>query len=146
MKLPPYAAVLKAVIEPAEDGTPVLVMPFHDDVVGRPGFLQGGAISGLLEMAAIAALQHALEEDGIDGAGNNGAGTKGAGRNGAGGRIKPINVTIDFMRGGRDKTTYAAGTITRLGTRVANVVATAWQDDRDKPISVARMNYLIIRD
>jgi len=127
MKLPPYAAILRAEVEYAEDGTPVLLMPFHEDVIGRPGFLQGGAISGLLEVAAIAALHHALAGEG-------------------GGRIKPINVTIDFMRGGRDHPTRAAGTITRLGNRVANVEAFAWQDDRAKPISAARMNYLIERD
>lgn len=127
MKLPPYAAVLRADVERAADGTPVMVMPFHDGVIGRPGFLQGGAISGLLEVAAIAALHHALAEEG-------------------GGRIKPINVTIDFMRGGRDRETRAAGTITRLGNRVANVEAFAWQDDRAKPIAAARMNYLIERD
>lgn len=126
MKLPPYAALLKVEVEQAADGTPVLMMPFHDGVLGRPGFLQGGAISGLLEVAAIAALRHALEGEG-------------------GGRIKPINVTIDFMRGGRDRETRAAGTITRLGTRVANVEAFAWQDDRAKPIAAARMNYLIER-
>ena len=34
----------------------VFVMPFHDDVVGRPGFLHGGAIAGLLEFAAFTAL------------------------------------------------------------------------------------------
>jgi uncharacterized protein (TIGR00369 family) len=127
VKLPPYADLLGATVERAEDGTPVLLMPFADAVTGRPGFLQGGAISGLLEVAAIAALQHALEDEG-------------------GGRIKPINVTIDFMRGGRDRPTRAAGTITRLGTRVANVEAFAWQDDRAKPIAAARMNYLIVRD
>ena len=125
--LPPYAEILRVSVE-AEDGAPpVLVMPFADDVLGRPGFLHGGAISGLLEMAAIAALQHALETEG-------------------GGRIKPVNVTVDFMRGGRDKPTRAAGVVTRLGTRVANVEATAWQDERDKPIAAARMNYLIVRD
>ena len=127
MKLPPYAAILCAEVEYAEDGTPVLLLPFHEGVIGRPGFLQGGAISGLLEVAAIAALHHALAGEG-------------------GGRIKPINVTIDFMRGGRDHPTRAAGTITRLGNRVANVEAFAWQDDRAKPISAARMNYLIERD
>lgn len=127
MRLPPYAALLKAELERAEDGTPVMLMPFHEGVLGRPGFLQGGAISGLLEVAAIAALRHALESEG-------------------GGRIKPINVTIDFMRGGRDRDTRAAGTITRLGTRVANVEAFAWQDDRAKPIAAARMNYLIVRE
>lgn len=125
MKLPSYADVLGIAIEPG-DGAPVLVMPFGDDVLGRPGFLQGGAIAGLLEMAAIAALDHALSTEG-------------------GGRIKPITVTVDFMRGGRDKPTRAAGTVTRLGARVANVEATAWQDDRAKPIAAARMNYLIVR-
>ena len=127
MKLPPYADLLGARLERAADGTPVMVMPFGDDVLGRPGFLQGGAISGLLEVAAIAALRHALESEG-------------------GGRVKPINATVDFMRGGRDHDTYAAGTITRLGTRVANVEAFAWQDDRTRPIAAARMNYLIERD
>ena len=127
MKLPPYAELLGAVLEFGADGAPLIVMPFGEDVVGRPGFLQGGAISGLLEVAAIAALRHALAGEG-------------------GGRVKPINVTVDFMRGGRDHVTRAAGTITRLGTRVANVEAVAWQDDRARPIAAARMNYLIERD
>ncbi len=105
----------------------MLVMPFSDDVLGRPGFLHGGAIAGLLEMAAIVALRHALAEEG-------------------GGRVKPVNVTVDYMRGGRDKPTRAIGIVTRLGTRVANVEAVAWQDDRAKPIAAARMNYLVVRD
>lgn len=49
------------------------------------------------------------------------------------------------MRGGRDHDTLAAGIITRLGNRVANVEAVAWQDDRARPIASARMNYLIER-
>ena len=124
MKLPPYADLL-GLTQDGDDAT-ILIMPFGNDVLGRPGFLHGGAIGGLLEMAAIVALKVALEEEG-------------------GGRIKPINVTVDFMRGGRDKPTRAQGTITRLGNRVANVEATAWQDDRTKPIAAARMNYLIAR-
>lgn len=126
MKLPPYADVLGLTLERREDGTPVLLMPFADDVLGRPGFLHGGAISGLLEMAAIAALDHALAGEG-------------------GGRIKPVGVTVDFMRGGRDKPTRAAGRVTRLGARVANVEAAAWQDDAGRPIAAARMNYLLVR-
>ncbi|KQM67606.1 phenylacetic acid degradation protein [Sphingomonas sp. Leaf17] len=123
--LPPYAALLGLAVEPGDEA-PVLVMPFDDAVIGRPGFLHGGAIAGLLEVAAIAALQQALAVEG-------------------GGRIKPVNVTIDFMRGGRDKPTRAAGIVTRLGTRVANVEAVAWQDDRSRPIAAARMNYLLVR-
>ena len=126
MKLPPYADLLGLIAEAGDSGPPVLMMPYGDDVMGRPGFLHGGAISGLMEMAAIAALQHALEADG-------------------GGQIKPINVTVDFMRGGREKETRSLGIVTRLGTRVANVEAQAWQDDRDRPIASARMNYLIVR-
>ena len=130
MDLPPYAAVLGLSLEPGEDGAPVLLMPFSDDVVGRPGFLHGGAIAGLLEMAAIAALDHALGGEGAEG---------------LRARIKPVNVTVDFMRGGRGCPTRAAGRVTRLGGRVANVEAAAWQDDRARPIAGARMNYLIVR-
>jgi len=125
--LPPYAETLGLSVD-AEDATGcTLIMPYANGVLGRPGFLHGGAISGLMEMAAIVALRRALAEEG-------------------GGRIKPINVTVDFMRGGRDKLTYGKGLVTRLGKRVANVEATAWQDDPAKPISAARMNYLILRD
>lgn len=125
--LPPYAELLGlSVEEEGHDAAPVLVMPFADDVLGRPGFLHGGAIAGLLEMAAIAALRRALDAEG-------------------GGRLKPVNVTVDFMRGGRDHPTRAAGIVTRLGTRVANVRAEAWQEDRTRPIASARMNYLLER-
>lgn len=124
--LPPYADLLGLNEEPGEGAAPVLVMPWGEAVMGRPGFLHGGAIAGLLEMAAIVALRHALAEEG-------------------GGRIKPVNVSLDFMRGGRDKPTRGAGIVTRLGTRVANVEASAWQDASDKPIARARMNYLIVR-
>lgn len=125
MKLPPYADLLGATLE-WEDELPVLAMPFSRAVLGRPGFVQGGAITGLLEVAAIAALRHQLAAEG-------------------GGQIKPINVTVDFMRGGRERITRAAGTVTRLGNRIANVEAVAWQEDRAKPIASARMNYLIVR-
>lgn len=125
MKLPPYADTLGLVVEPG-DGAPVLMMPFAAQVTGRPGFLHGGAIGGLLEVAAIAALYQALSDQGAT-------------------HVKPINVTVDYMRGGREKETRARGFVTRLGTRVANVDAIAWQDGPDKPIARARMNYLIVR-
>ncbi len=128
--LPPYADTLGLVVEPGDAGPPIIMMPFDQAVTGRPRFLHGGAIGGLLEIAAIASLWHAIEgEEGGE----------------AAPKIKPINVTIDFMRGGRDKETRALGIVTRLGNRVANVEAHAWQDDRSRPIASARMNYLIVR-
>lgn len=123
--LPPYALTLDmAVVEKAGDA-PVIAMPFADKVQGRPGFLHGGAISGLLEMAAVAAIHAALSAQGSDAS------------------IKQVNVTIDFMRGGLGQQTFAVGEVTRLGRTMANVEARAWQDDRDKPIAMAQMHYLI---
>jgi uncharacterized protein (TIGR00369 family) len=122
--LPPYAELLGLRTERKGDGETLWVMPFREEVVGRPGFLHGGAIAGLLEFAALGTLYEALEE---------------------GVRVKPINVSVDFMRGGVEHETYAAAIITRLGNRVANVEAHAWQQDRKKPIAAARMNLLLRR-
>ncbi|MFD1612839.1 PaaI family thioesterase [Sphingomonas tabacisoli] len=127
MRLPPYADLLGLTIAGDEDGAPLLLMPWSIGVMGRPGFLHGGAIGGLLEMAAFSAL-YARYGD--------------AERP----RIKPITVTVDYMRGGREAETFAIGTVARLGTRVANLEAVAWQDDRAKPIAVARMNVLLVRN
>lgn len=123
--LPPYADLLGLTLDTDDAGPPVVAMPFADAMLGRPGFLHGGAIGGMMEMAAWIALRHALGDDAAT--------------------IKPINVTIDYMRGGRERTTWAAGSVTRLGARIANVTATAWQDDRDRPIAAARLNYLLRR-
>ncbi len=122
---PPYAQTLGIAIEPG-DGPPVLALPFGSNVVGRVGFVHGGALAGLLEMAAIAALKHALTAEGRSES-----------------QTKPVNVTVDFMRGAREKLTRAQGKVTRLGNRVANVEAFAWQDDRERPVAAARMNFLI---
>lgn len=123
--LPPYALALNMVVVDEANGAPVISMPFADKVQGRPGFLHGGAISGLLEMAAVAAIHRALQEKGSDSA------------------IKQVNVTIDFMRGGLNQMTYAVGEVTRLGRTMANVEARAWQDAQDKPIAMGYMHYLI---
>ncbi|WP_294233597.1 PaaI family thioesterase [uncultured Sphingomonas sp.] len=126
MVLPPYAQWLGCSIDWVE-GHPQLVLPFGDHVMGWPGLLQGGAIAGLLEVAGIAALTHRLAQEG-------------------GGRIKPVTITTDYLRTGRDQhATHAVGTILRLGQRTANVEAVAWQEDRDRPIATAHLNYRVLR-
>jgi uncharacterized protein (TIGR00369 family) len=124
--LPPYACFLGIERRRADDGELQFVMPFGDAVLGRPGFLHGGAIAGLLEFAAIGAIYEAL-------------GTR------EGVTVKPINVNVNFMRGGTEQDTYAAATVSRLGNRVANVEAHAWQDDRTRPIASAQMNVMLRR-
>ena len=52
MTLPPYAELLGITTETGE-GAPVLAMPFGADVVGRPGFVHGGALAGLLSKPSL---------------------------------------------------------------------------------------------
>jgi uncharacterized protein (TIGR00369 family) len=127
LHLPPYAQSLDMEISGLHDGAPLITMPFAQKVQGRPGFLHGGAISGLLEMAAVAAIAYALRERGDEA------------------RFKQVNVTVDFMRGGTMQTSYAVGTITRLGRTMANVESRAWQDDPAKPMAIATLHYLLKR-
>jgi uncharacterized protein (TIGR00369 family) len=121
--LPPYAELLGLGTRRVE-GELLWLMPFREAVVGRPGFLHGGAIAGLLEFAALGSVYDALEP---------------------GASIRPINVSVDFLRGGVDHDTWAAAIVTRLGKRVANVEAHAWQQDRARPIAGARMNLMVRR-
>jgi len=122
--LPPYARLLDLRVEETGDGVRYH-MPFHDDVVGRPGFLHGGAIAGLLEFAAFTSLERAIGDAAVV--------------------MKPTTVTVDYMRGGVPADTFAEAIVERLGNRIANVEAVAWQRDRTKPIAAARINFLLER-
>lgn len=123
--LPPYAQALGIELDHLDDGVPVLAVDFSDRIEGRPGYLHGGALSGLMEMAAIAALQADLA------------------RQGKTSQIKPVNVAVEFMHGGKAKRTYARGRLTRSGRRLAVVSAEAWQDDPARPIASALMNIIL---
>lgn len=123
--LPPYARYLGIRTERVEDELR-FVMPFGDLVLGRPGYVHGGALAGLLEIAALGTLFAAL-----------------GGREAV--KVKPINVTVQFMRGATVHDTIAAAQVTRLGKRVANVEAYAWQLDRAKLIAAAQLNVLLRR-
>jgi uncharacterized protein (TIGR00369 family) len=117
--LSPYARTLGLQTERDTQDRLVLLLTFANNKVGRPGFLHGGAIAGLLETTGFATLAEALGPDDQP-------------------QLKPVNVTVTFMRGGRDHITRARATITRLGRRMANV-------DECKPIASAHMNILLER-
>jgi uncharacterized protein (TIGR00369 family) len=123
--LPPYARSLGMEVARMEVGVPVLAIDYRDVVVGRPGFVHGGAIGGLLEMAALTALTCELRD-------NDGEV-----------RVKPINITVEYLRGAGRERTYAIGRVTRVGRRIANVGAECWQADRAKPVAMAWMNIRI---
>ena len=122
----PYAEVIGARRNNAT-GEPILTIRWRPEVEGRRGFVHGGVIGGLLEMACYEALNLEFRD--------------GEPRP----RLKPINISIDYLRGGLMTETHAVAHIVRVGKRVANATATCWQEDRSKPIATARMHILLDR-
>lgn len=122
----PYAHFLKLRADVDADEVR-LVMPFDDRLIGAPGRLHGGATAGLLELAGVVRLLVALDADE------------------APPQLKPVTVTVDYLREGAARPTHAAATLTRLGRRIANLHAVAWQIDRARPIAAANLNILLDR-
>ena len=122
----PYAVLLGVIAD--HDGSDFkLIMPYREPLIGSPGRLHGGAIAGLLELAALSTLVLALPEDEPLP------------------ELKPVTVTVDFMREGGMRDTFAAATITRLGRRIANLRSVAWQYDYSRPIAAANLNIVLSR-
>ncbi|MCP9223772.1 PaaI family thioesterase [Erythrobacter sp. LQ02-29] len=107
------------------DTTPILVVDPEQAIEGRPGHFHGGAISGLMETAGYAALRSALSERGPDL------------------KLKPINITVQFLAAAKMDPLFAQARITKLGRRNANVAVECWQDDRSRPRATAVMNVLV---
>lgn len=123
--LTPYARSLGIAVHELVNGIPMLTVPFGSMVEGRPGVLHGGATSGLLETAGYAALRSELASQGREQ------------------RLKPINITVQFLSAGKQRDTFAVGRVTRLGRRNANITVEAWQGDRSRLIASAVMNILM---
>jgi uncharacterized protein (TIGR00369 family) len=125
--LSPYAKTMGFAASRDNEDRLILTMPYGEDKRGRPGFVHGGALAGLLEAVAFLTLSDALGDEDRP-------------------QIKPVNVTVTFMRGAGGHPTHARATIERLGRRVANVEAVAWQEDPAKPVAMAQMNVMLSRD
>lgn len=124
-RLPPYARALGISVLGLRDGVPLVAFDPDIRTLGRPGFVHGGALGGLLEMAAILAMHAELD------------------RRGEVRRLKPVNVNIEFLRGADMTRCHALGRVTRAGRRIANVTAEAWQADATKPVAEAWLNILL---
>lgn len=123
--LPAYAQALGIKVHTIENGVAVLTVDFGPNVEGRPQHFHGGATGGLLENAGYAALRARLLEEGREA------------------KLKPVNITVQYLSAGKSQTSFAKGRVTRMGRRNANVTVEAWQADRDKLIASAVMNILI---
>ncbi|PPR76026.1 MAG: hypothetical protein CFH01_01993 [Alphaproteobacteria bacterium MarineAlpha2_Bin1] len=53
-----------------------------------------------------------------------------------------IDISVNFLRKGRDVDTFAEAIIIKDGKRVVNVDAKAWHEDKLRPIASASMNFL----
>ena len=124
-ELTAYARSLGIKVVGEDAGMPLLSVDFGPNVEGRPAHFHGGATAGLLEAAGYAALRNALLAQGRDP------------------KLKPINITVQYLAAGKSKPAYALGRITRLGRRNVNIAVEAWQDDRSRPIATAVMNILM---
>ncbi len=106
------------------DGRAIARLPFKQDLVGNPMIpaLHGGVIAASMELVAIGQL---MIEAGLEK------------------RPKTVNVSIDYLRSGRPQILFAKANIFKLGRRVANVEAFAFQDDENKPIAKLHGNFLL---
>ena len=100
------------------------ILPYVETLVGNPLIpaLHGGAIGAFMEITAAAGLLASAELKGLP---------------------KPIDVSVDYLRPARPQDVYARASITRAGSRVANVRVEAWQDRRGAPVAALHGHFLI---
>ena len=117
-------------------------LPFREGLVGNPTLpaLHGGVTGSFLEITALMQLAWEQALGLLD---EGGA----AARRVADGRYPPmpktIDITIDYLRSGRPRESYARATVQKAGRRVAHLHVEAWQDSRARPIAMLRGNFLM---
>jgi len=120
------------------------VLPFDERLIGNPLLpaLHGGATAAFLEMAAIIGLGWSLIWSEIE-SGALDAEALAAGR---GPRLpKTAAFTVDYLRTGLPRDSYARAHVTRSGRRYASVQVAAWQDNRARPFAQATGHFVMPR-
>lgn len=122
----PYASFLGIQAE-ARGEDVSFSLPMKESNLGNPTLpaLHGGAIAGFMEQSALIYLMLAMGEPKIP---------------------KTIDFSIDYLRAGHYRDTFAECSVTRLGRRVANVSIIAWQTTRREPITTARAHFLLAEE
>lgn len=120
----PYARLMGVEFGEDEQGDLLFSLPFQQRNVGNTTLpaLHGGLIGGFLENAALLHLMWNRESREAP---------------------KIVDFSLDYLRSGRAQTLYASCEITKQGKRVAHVLIEAWQEDRSKPVAVARAHFLL---
>jgi acyl-coenzyme A thioesterase PaaI-like protein len=120
----PYARLLgvKAIVL----GDEVLFhLPANDDNIGNPMLpaIHGGVIGGFMEVAAQLTVMHRVETPFVP---------------------KVVDLSLDYLRPGKNLDSYAKCVLVRQGRKVVNVSITAWQENQEKPIATARTHFLLV--
>lgn len=123
LALIPYAGLIG--VERARVGDDLLFkLPANKDNIGNPLLpaIHGGVIAGFMELSAAL---HLLIFTGAPGV------------------PKIIDFSLDYLRAGQFRDTWARCQVCRQGRRVANVAVTAWQSTESEPIATARAHFKI---
>lgn len=99
-------------------------LPKKEENLGNPILpaIHGGVIGGFMEMSAAIYLMMSQDSQRMP-------------------RI--VDFSLDYLRAGLNRETFAECRLTRQGNRVANVMITAWQKSRSQPIATARAHFLL---
>jgi uncharacterized protein (TIGR00369 family) len=116
-----YARLMGIRMHADAEGREQLLLPFGQHLIGRPGFLHGGAIAGLLSLACDHAISR--ETSPADAA-----------------AVRCVTSTFQFLRAGAEKDIRATGTV-QLGRLISTVQAVAWQEMESKPVAVVTRKY-----
>ncbi|MGD9981597.1 MAG: PaaI family thioesterase [Hyphomonadaceae bacterium] len=118
----PYARFLGIRAELKGDEL-TLVMPFEPHLVGNPLLpaLHGGVVGALMEVTALTQLAIASKSERFP---------------------KTIDINIDYLRSGKPVDTFARARVVKIGRRIANVQAEAWQGERGQPIATLHGHFL----
>lgn len=120
----PYAAYLDLRIERDADGARIFRLPYREDLIGnaRLPALHGGAIAGFVESAALFEVLISQDQQRVP---------------------RVVDMTVDYLRSGQARDTFAVGRVVRQGSRIAQVQVDVWQDQRERLIAFARADFLL---
>lgn len=115
------------------------ILPYDEKLIGNPyrPALHGGAIGAFLEISAIVELSWTLIWEAMEGSGDAG------GESGFPAMPKTIDFTVDYLRSGLPRDSYARARVNRFGRRYASVHVEAWQDNRARLFAQATGHFLM---
>ncbi|AKO97685.1 MAG: PaaI family thioesterase [Marinovum algicola] len=138
----PYAQYLGITFDRRGDELTAL-LAYDDKLIGNPMLpaLHGGVTAAFLEVTAIVGLSWSFIWEDME----SGALPLEEVEAGTLPRLpKTIDFTVDYLRSGLPRDSYARARVTRSGRRYASVHAEAWQDNRNRPHAQATGHFLML--